>query len=87
MYEPPVLVLSRTASSVSAEARVGVRRTFTGLVRKEAAFVITRHLSAVHRTSIVLMVGSKGVVRRKGRRMLVGGRNFCRRLCRDRFSV
>lgn len=83
---PSVLVLSRTASSVSALARVHIRGTFTGVVGNGADFIITRELSAVGRDSIVLIVGSNGVVRRNARRRLLTGSKFCGGLCGDRFT-
>lgn len=86
LISPPVLVLSRTASDVSAQARVGVRHTFRRLVRNGATFVITRELSAVGGTSLVLIVGGNSIVRGNARRSLVTSGNFCCGLCGDRFD-
>lgn len=70
---------------MSAEARIHVRGTVSGLVGNEADFIVTRELSAVGSTSLVLIVGSNSVVRRNGRRRLLTGGNFCTSLCGDRF--
>lgn len=68
---PPVLVLSRTASTLSARSRHLIRRTLRGLVHGHAAVIVTRQLSAVHGTSRVYIVRRKRVIRHKQRRRLV----------------
>lgn len=84
---PPILILSRTADSVSAHARRLVRGNVSGLVGNEAAFIVTRHLSAMHGTSTVVILRRNGVVRHNDRSSLVGRRKGCCRLCANRFRL
>lgn len=81
---PRFLILSRTASGISAIARRGVRGTVSVIVRNHADFIVTRHLGAVIGTSRVTILGSNDIVRRKDRRRLLTGNNFCRGLCMGR---
>lgn len=83
---PTVLLLSRTADGVSAHDRVLVRQKLSRLVRKHADLVVTRHLSAVHGTSAVLMLRRKRVVRRNDRRRLLTLGKGCCSLGRRRFG-
>lgn len=81
MTGPPMLVLSRTASDVSAHARDVMRGNVSGLVGNHAMFIVTRQLSAVEGDSTVVMLSRKGVVRENSRRSLVGLGKACCRLC------
>lgn len=81
MTSPPMLVLSRTADSVSAHARHVVRRDVSQLVRNHAAFIVTRQLSAMHGSSYVVILRRKEVVRENARSRLVRRGNGCCRLC------
>lgn len=74
----PVIVLSRTATDISASGRDCVRRTVSRLIGKGALLMVTRHLGAVRATSRVLIVSGNRVTRRKGRRRLLGRPNVCR---------
>lgn len=74
---PPVLVLSRTASTLSARDRQLIRRTLRQLVGAHAAVTVTRHLSAVGGTSRVYMLCRNRVIRHNGRRRLLRGGNCC----------
>lgn len=78
---PPILVLSRTADSVSAHARHVIRSNVSGLVRNHAAFIVTRELSAIEGDSYVVILRRKHVVREKDRSRLVSGGKGCCRLC------
>lgn len=77
---PPVLVLSRTASTLSARSRHLMRRTLRHLVGAHAAVTVTRHLSAVGGTSRVYILCRKRVMRHKGRRRLLTGGKCCGQL-------
>lgn len=83
---PHLIVLSRTADGISAHARTGVRRTLGHLVTKHADFIVTRHLDAVHRTSGVLILGTKTLIRRNARSRLLSLHKLCCSLCADRFG-
>lgn len=76
----PVVILSRTATFDSPRGRCLVRGTFRGLVRNGAIVVVTRHLSAVHGTSGVVIVRGKRLVRRKGRSRLISTNKHCTRV-------
>ncbi len=84
---PPIVVLSRTASSVSAQARTVMRGNVSGLVRNEAMFIVTRHLSAIGGSSIVVILSRNEVVRHNSRRGLVRRGNICCRLCANTFRL
>lgn len=68
---PPVLVLSRTASTLSARSRHLIRRTLRHLVGSHAAVTVTRELDAVGGTSRVYMLCRNSVMREKARSRLV----------------
>lgn len=72
---PRVLVLSRTADTLSSMSRQLVRRSLRGLSLNEAIVAVTRHLSAVERTSGIMMVRRKGVIRRNACERLLSLRN------------
>lgn len=74
---PPVLVLSRTASTLSARDRHLIRSTLRGLVGAHAAITMTRQLDAVGRTSRVYMLRRNEVIRHNARRRLVAGSKCC----------
>lgn len=75
----PVVVLSRTATDMSASGRDCVRRTVSRLMGNGAVLMVTRHLGAVRGTSRVLIVSGNRVTRRNARRRLLGRPNVCRR--------
>ncbi len=77
----PVLVLSRTASDISAHARQRVRRNVSELVGGHAAFIVTRQLSAMEGTGTVVILRRNRVVRHNSRSSLLTVGNECCRLC------
>ncbi len=81
---PPVLVLSRTASTLSARDRELIRSRLAGLVGGHASVIVTRHLSAVRRTSRVVIVHTNGVRRHNARGRLSASNKLCSRLYRVR---
>lgn len=81
---PSVLVLSRTASTLSARDRGLIRSTLGGLLRNHASMIVTRHLDAVRGTSGVVIISRKHVTRRNARTRLVTHKKVCTGLVRLR---
>lgn len=75
-----VILLSRTATSLSPRGRMRVRGTVSALVGKQAIVIVTRHLGAVVKTSRVIILSSKGIRRRNARSRLVYQSNLCQGL-------
>lgn len=73
----PVIVLSRTATDISPRGRRRLRGTVQRLAGNGAVLVVTRHLSAIHATSRVVILRGNEVIRHKGRRRLVHRSNLC----------
>ncbi len=84
---PPIVVLSRTASDVSAHARTVMRGNVSDLVRNEAIFIVTRELSAIGGSSIVVILSGNEVVRHKDRDRLVTRGKRCCDLCANTFRL
>lgn len=86
LHSDPVLVLSRTASTLSARSRHTVRTTLSRLRGGHASLIVTRHLSAVRGTSRVIIIRSNIVIRHNARGSLLRRHNICTRLRGVRFN-
>lgn len=76
----PVVLLSRTATSLSPRGRIRIRGTVSALVGKHAIVIVTRGLGAVVGTSQVIILRSKQMGRRNARSRLVQRRKLCTHL-------
>lgn len=80
----PVVLLSRTATSLSIRGRALVRATLSGLVRGGAMVIVTREVEAIRGTSGVMILSSKGVTRYSAPSGLVRGSDVFGRVARLR---
>lgn len=73
----PVIILSRTATFTSPRGRTLVRHTFDGLTTNHAIVVVTRQLSAIIKTSGVIILGRNDIRRANARTRLLSRGNLC----------
>lgn len=84
---PGVCIFSSDFSTLSVGASTTLHETLRAGARRAAIVVITRQVDAVLRTSRVLMLSSKGVIKGNARRRLLRGYRICRRVTEDRLST
>lgn len=73
----PVLVLSRTADTLSDRARRAILAGLRHATRSHAILVVARHFRPLGQTSLVLILSGKILMRRNGRAALVRRRKLC----------
>ncbi len=78
---PGVLVLSSSADTISAGASTFVEGNFGRFVPSAAGVVVTRHMTSIRSTSLVVIVRGKGVRDINARSRLLGGDRVCGRIC------
>ncbi len=83
---PPVLLLSRTADTLSGRDRHLIRGSLRHLSGNHAALAVTRHLAAVGGTGGVVIFKGGNVVRANARSRLLTGGKACTRLCGASFG-
>ncbi len=83
---PGILVLSSSASTISATARTRVHSTFESRLTSSAGVVVTREVSSIGSTSVVVIVGSNEVSNVNARRRLLRTGRTCHRVCCSRGS-
>lgn len=80
----PVVLLSRTATSLSMRGRALVRATLSELVGDGAILIVTREVEAIRGTSGVVMLSGNAITRTNGPGRLVGGGKLFERVIRLR---